>query len=93
MNTQKQISITGQINTAHEYRAFTQTIQNEITPGLTMLEINILESGHIASSALGYLIKLSEKEKIDITLRCKKSELADLLRDLQMDEKFTIQEF
>lgn len=93
MSTQKQITIPGQLHNAQEYRNFVQKVNEELSPNLTALEIDIQESDFMPSAALGYLMKLNVRDNIDITLRCGKPELALLLRDLRFDEKFTIQEY
>jgi hypothetical protein len=83
------VNIKGNIKTVHDYQEIKSTIDSLI--GIhNSIVINIPDSISITSSVIGYLTKLVQKDKIDITIKVGDSDLMELFDDLGLVSLFRV---
>jgi len=84
------VTIKGNIKTVSDYQEIKSTIDSLVGIHQSIV-INIPDSISITSSVIGYLTKLVQKDKIDITIRVGDADLMELFDDLGLVSLFKVQ--
>jgi len=81
--------IKGNIKSIEDYEKIRNAIEN-IKQTNNFIHLDIEDSISITSSLIGYLYKLVEKDKINLSIEVKSNILYEILEDLNLIGKFNV---
>jgi hypothetical protein len=86
------VKIKGNIKSIDDYLTVKNSLQELVDSGCRSIDICFLDSVSITSSIIGYMLKLINIDKIELTVAAGDKKLITLMEELELHNVFSVRE-
>jgi len=83
-----ELTVTGNIKTTADYLAIRKAVEDLVAGGARTLALHINQCFSMPSSVIGYFVKLTQRDRIQVAMVIEDRRLLELLQELSLAELF-----